>query len=156
MKKVACLALVVGLVCIAAAALAGTRKIDETVYSIGTDLGEVVTLPNGSKVRVGMNWRTANVDVSGVEHTGWCTQTAHLDASDQPTSGVGHCVFYQDNGDAVWVALSYKVGQLTMWTVMGGTGQYDGATGGGTSSLISQRGDGTASTFKSQGSIITK
>jgi hypothetical protein len=40
--------------------------------------------------------------------------------------------------------------------VLGGTGKYGGATGGGTSKMTSERGDGYASTYKITGSITTK
>jgi hypothetical protein len=97
------------------------------------------------------------VDVSGEVRTGWCAYTQHLSATEEFIANAGHCVIYDDNGDAYWASFSSKAGQTTWtWTVLGGTGHYDGATGGGTTTQGSLRGDGLAWIVKNEGSITTK
>jgi hypothetical protein len=157
MNRIVCSGVLIGILCLSAAAAAGTRKISETMYNVGTDPGELITLPNGTKVRTGMEVRANHVDVSGDVRSGWCTQTQHLSASDQPVAGAGYCVIYDDNGDAFWTSFSYKADQPTWtWTVLGGTGHYEGATGSGTTTAGSQRGDGLTWIVKNEGSINTK
>jgi hypothetical protein len=46
-------------------------------------------------------------------------------------------------------------GEPVTWTVMGGSGAFEGATGSGTSTTTSRRGDGQAWTSQSKGSITT-
>jgi hypothetical protein len=65
-------------------------------------------------------------------------------------------VFY-DNGDVLSVAITGAAAdQPLTWVVLGGTGKYAGATGGGASKLVSRRGDGYAGTYKATGTITTK
>ena len=65
---------------------------------------------------------------------------------------------FADNGDVLWVSFVNRgPGSTGNWTVMGGTGEYEGATGGGTSTPpISTRGDGLGWTNTSTGTIVTK
>ena len=62
-----------------------------------------------------------------------------------------------DNGDMLYI--SYMMDGATQtgkWTVMGGSGAYAGATGSGTTSVVSRRGDGMAWTSNAEGSLTTQ
>jgi hypothetical protein len=120
------------------------------------DRGEVIDLPNGTKVTVGMRTHGSAVSPTGEERSQWCTSEAHTNAAGEPTGGAGHCEAYYDNGDILWSSFLTRPGQPTRWSVMGGTGRYEGATGGGTATLVSMRSDGSAWTGKLEGTIVTK
>ena len=157
MSKLVASGFVAGLLCFVTDGAAETRKISWTLYNVAIEQGELLTLPSGNKVRFGVEAHGSDVDDAGVVRSMWCTQQDHLTATDEPIGGAGYCAIYEDNGDVLWVSFSYKGGQPNnTWNVIGGTGQYEGATGSGKTTFVSARGDGSAGTWKSEGSLTTK
>jgi hypothetical protein len=137
---------------------ATTQQISSTGYAVNFGSGERITLPNGKVVLVGMRSHASLVnDETGELSSQWCTANGYPDASGELTAIAGFCSVTADNGDELW--LSFVGGaedQPSSWTVMGGTGQYAGATGSGTSRNASNRGDGYAWAMKSTGTLTTK
>jgi len=118
----------------------------------------VIDLPNGKKIRVGFRSHATIVDQSTKEESSqWCTGEAQLNAAGEETIQAGYCGLVADNGDTLWLSFFVPSPRADgTWTVIGGTGRYDGASGGGTSTVASQRGDGYAWTLKSSGTLATK
>lgn len=134
----------------AVSATAGTRDVNTTAYFVTTNQGQEITTPQGNQVTVGIQNHSNLVDhVTNEEFSQWCTGNA------SEAGGAGYCTIIADNGDVLWVSYLNQNGSGT-WTVMGGTGEYLGATGGGTSTPGSQRGDGQAWTSTSTGTLTTK
>jgi hypothetical protein len=156
MRKRICWSLTVGLVAFAAAAGADTRKVSWTQYNVGLETGEAIASADGSKMRVGQRTHILLVDASGATLSGWCTGQEDLTAAEESVQGGGYCAIYEDNGDMFYVGYVNKGTEPTSWTVTGGTGKYEGATGSGKTTFVSQRGGGGAWTFKSEGSMTTK
>jgi hypothetical protein len=150
----------VGLVCVALSAAADTQQTSSTGYFTGLDQGEVIQQPDGSKVRVGMrshaNLVAESGPLKGQTASQWCDGMALLDGAGAATVNVGYCTLVYDNGDRLWVSYLNKPGQAGQWTVIGGTGRFEGATGSGSGEMVSQRGDGMSWTNQSKGTITTK
>ncbi|MBW7469775.1 hypothetical protein [Marinobacter sp. F4218] len=143
-------------ICVAFTALADTEKVDSTLYWVQTAPGQAVDMPNGTKGRTVIRNHATVVQADGDVSSQWCTGHQGVDGSGR-AGGAGYCTSISDNGDMLY--LSYLLGeeeQPATWTVMGGTGEYEGATGSGTSTITSRRGDGRAWTSRAQGSITTK
>ena len=131
---------------------ADTREVSNIAYFVTIDDGNEITVPNGGQVTVGIRSHANVVDkVTGEDFSQWCVGEAGTD------TGAGYCTLVADNGDALWVSYVFMPGEEgSSWTIMGGTGQYAGATGSGTTSNVSERGDGRAWTSKSVGTLTTK
>ncbi len=146
------------LCCIAVAANAATEQLSLTGYDVVTKLGEKETLQNGMIIVVGEQDHASIVnDKTGEQTSQWCNYDYWPDAKGMPTHSVGHCTIFYDNGDLAFIATTGSTNdQPLSWTVLGGTGKYVGATGGGTSKMTSMRSDGYAATFKASGTVTTK
>ena len=130
---------------------ADTREVSNTAYFVTMDDGNEITVPNGGQITVGIRTHANVVDeVTGEDFSQWCVGEAGAD------TGAGYCTLVADNGDALWVSYVFTSAGSSNWTIMGGTGQYVGATGSGTASNVSQRGDGRAWTSKAVGTLTTK
>ncbi len=152
-------AFLVALLCsVAAGAFADTEQLDAIGYNVVTKLGEKTKLANGDVVLVGGEGHASIVNSKTGEQTSqYCNIDTWVDANDVQTGGVGHCSVFYDSGDVAWVSVAQTtVDQPVTWTVIGGTGKYAGATGGGMSKVVSTRGDGYASTYEISGKIVTK
>ena len=135
---------------------ADTQTIKATVEHVQVEQGDLVTGPNGGQSRVG-NLSHASIvnDETGERTSQWCRGNAVLDDAGMPAIQVGFCTIIYDGGDMLWISyLGDQSGENT-YTVMGGTGQFEGATGGGINRIVSQRGDGRAWTSKAEGTIVT-
>ncbi len=131
-------------------AAAETRDVKTTAYAVTTEQGTPITTQQGTQVVLGLQSHAYLVDhVTGEHFSQWCTGQA------SELGQVGHCTVIADNGDVLWISYINQ-GETGTWTVIGGTGQYMGATGGGTNAGGSQRGDGQAWTFESEGKLTTK
>jgi hypothetical protein len=148
----------VGLLFFSLTASADTQKVSNVGYAVALDRGQVIDLPNGRKIRVGARSHGSLVDQNTKEESSqWCTAEAQLNAAGEETSQVGYCAVVADNGDTLWLSFFIPGPQEGgNWTVIAGTGRYEGATGGGTTAVASQRGDGYAWTTKSTGTLTTK
>lgn len=157
MRPATTLALVFGLAA-SSAAIADTQQLSVTGYTVVTKMPEKFTFPDGRTVLAGgENHATIVNDKTGEVTSQWCTGDQYPDASGNVTSIVGRCTVVYDSGDAVWIAyVGGAMDQPGTWTVIGGTGKYAGATGGGTVRVASQRADGYAFTQKATGTLTTK
>ena len=136
---------------------ADTQTLKLTVDAVQIQQGELITGPNGGQSRVG-NLSQASIvnDETGERSVQWCRGNALLDNASMPTVQVGFCTVIYDSGDLVWISYlgDAQSGENT-YTVIGGTGKYEGATGGGVNRVVSQRGDGRTWTAKAEGTITT-
>ncbi len=146
--------LAVSLLCSSGLA-ADTRKVSNTSYNVVIDEGEEITTPAGAKVSINVGMHGSVQDeVTGQSLSQWCT--GEEAAVEGGSIGAGYCTLIADNGDVLWVSYVLHGAEPSTWTVMGGTGQYAGATGSGTTTAVSQRGDGQAWTTKSTGTLTTQ
>ncbi|MDI9245321.1 hypothetical protein [Marinobacter sp. CHS3-4] len=142
--------------CSAFSVLADTEKVDSALYWVQIAPGQTVDMPSGAKGKTVIRNHATVVQANGNVASQWCTGHQGVDGSGA-AGGAGYCTSIYDNGDMVY--FSYLLGaedEPATWTVMGGTGAYEGATGSGTSTITSQRADGRAWTSQARGSITTK
>lgn len=142
--------------CVAITGQAETEKVNSSIYWVQIAPGEAVEFPSGAQGRKLMRAHGTVVRENGDVYSQWCTGHQGVLASGQ-AGGAGYCTSFLDNGDMLY--FSYLLGEEdepATWTVMGGTGAFEGATGSGTSTITSRRGDGLAWTSRSEGSITTK
>jgi hypothetical protein len=147
------------LICISApGAFAATEEVDVTIYGVETQRGEAVALPNGTKVTGGGQTHGTVVNRKTGEVTSqWCSAATFQDGAGNQTSQGGACTAFYDDGTLLHVSyLGAAPDAGNTWTVMGGTGRYAGATGGGSCKNDSMRSDGFAWTASCKGSIVTK
>ena len=138
---------------VATSVQAETMQISSTNYWVIVDPGRPVEMPSGAKGMATMRVHGTSVRSDGVTSSQWCTGHQGVSAEGAP-GGAGYCTLIADNGDMLYVSfMSNGADGTSTWTVMGGTGGYAGATGGGTSSDVSRRGDGMAWTSKTEGTI---
>jgi hypothetical protein len=131
-------------------AFAATEKISNVQYGVLIEAPQPVGMSNGMTVMSGGLFHSNVVQADGSVSSQWCRgSTAMMD--DKPVSGGGFCTIIADNGDLLWVWFGNGD-----WGVIGGTGQYDGATGGGKTEPVSQNADGRSFVNKSTGEITTK
>ena len=72
-----------------------------------------------------------------------CLGSSLDNADGSPIDSYGTCVATDKDGDVWWLVYHNGVGERT-WTVLGGTGKYEGVSGGGTSEWLLGTGDGRA------------
>ena len=143
---------------IGSGATAATEKVDVTGYWVVTERGQEVAMPNGSKVTPGGSAHATIVNANGGEAASqWCAVTGYQDGSGKTSNQIGSCGVFYDNGDVVWLSfLTSGPDDAGDWTVLGGTGKYSGASGGGTCKLESRRSDGSSWTATCTGEIVTE
>ena len=156
MKIASSLSMLAALFCLAISAFAETQQVDSTAYQVLVREPEIVELPGGRKISANGAWHATVVNDQGETLSQWCTGEQWLGADDMPVAGAGYCTIFDDEGNVLWVSfVNPGPGQPGTWTVMGGTGEYAGASGRGTNEMVSQRSDGRAWTSKSSGTIVT-
>ena len=156
MKKMIVGALGAAALCVAGLSQAETQKIENVAYGVQMNAGQPVELPNGAKGVAGVQMHATVVSADGELLSQWCNGQQGT-GPDGKMRSVGYCTVIADNGDLLWVSFlnDQGPGKPGTWTVIGGTGQYEGATGGGTTTMVSSRGDGRAWTSRSEGTIVT-
>ena len=155
MKKLYTSAIGTFALCIAFTAQAETMKVESTTYWVQISQGQTVEMPSGTKGRTLMRNHGTVVRANGDVSSQWCTGHQGVLASGQ-AGGAGYCTSISDNGDMLYISYMLgEEGEPVTWTVMGGSGAYEGATGSGTSTITSRRGDGQAWTSRAKGSITT-
>ncbi len=136
--------------------VADTQKVNSASYGVITQDATEITMPNGSKVMVGARNHAVLIGEDGDSFSQWCTGSTVTETSGQAT-GAGSCAAIADNGDVLWVwFLNAGPGSEGAWGVIGGTGQYAGASGGGKTQPGKLLGDGRSFTGTSTGKIKTK
>ena len=135
----------------------GSALLSSTNYFLLLHRGEAIQQPNGNKILVGGHSHGNVVSDAGETTNIWCDFTNQLNAAGESAVGTFHCQRFDDNGDALWVAgVQQLPSGAATWTVLGGTGRYQGATGSGTTETASQRADGCAWISKSKGTLTIK
>jgi hypothetical protein len=134
---------------------ADTREVSNTSYNVNVEDGEQITTPAGNQLTIGAgNHGSVQDEVTGESFSRWCTGESSQGEGGQ--MGAGYCTLIADNGNVIWVSYVLHGAEPSTWTVMGGTGQYEGASGSGTTMVVSQRADGQAWTSKDTGTLTTK
>jgi hypothetical protein len=135
---------------------AATVQVANTSYGVVTRQPEETTLPNGAKGMIGgQNHAVVVDDETGEAASQWCFGGQVEDANGR--HGGGYCTIFYDNGDVLRISFTTtEPGTPLQWAVMGGTGRWAGATGGGTSTQESVRSDGRSWTSKAKGTITTR
>jgi hypothetical protein len=153
----ACMTSVI-LIATASGAHGATEKLDITGYWVVMNRGHEMPLPNGSKVTPGGEAHATIVNATtGEQASQWCAVTGYQNAAGDTSSQIGSCGVFYDNGDIVWLSfLTTGPDDAGDWTVLGGTGRYNGATGGGTCKYESRRSDGSSWTSSCTGEITTR
>jgi hypothetical protein len=136
-------------------AWADTEQIDATGYQVVLEEGTPYTTPQGNTVLLGGRTHISSVAADGEVSSQYCTGNAMPGEDGPPVDGAGFCTVVQANGDVLWVWYKVEGGGSNSWGVIGGTGEYEGATGGGSSSIVSLGGDGRSWVSKITGSITT-
>ena len=131
---------------------AETMQVKSTTYWVIVDPGRAVEMPSGAKGMATMRVHGTSVRADGVASSQWCTGHQGVSAAGD-RGGAGYCTMIADNGDMLYVSFMTGADDASAWTIMGGTGGYAGATGSGTSTTVSRRGDGMAWTSTSEGTI---
>jgi hypothetical protein len=152
LTNVVCIAAIFG---IGSCVQAETIQVSNVSYQVVMDEGNRFESPTGAKGYYGVTTHATLVRDNGALASQWCLQENGEGDDGQPTGVAGYCTIIEDNGDVLWVSFLGTPAEGVSWTVMGGTGQWAGATGGGTSEMVSQRADGEAWASKSTGTITT-
>jgi len=155
MKKLTNFIWIFAMVGMASCVQADTQQVDNLSYQVTINDGEAFEMPGGGKGFYGAQSHATLVRPDGTAASQWCTQEIGLGDDGMPSGFAGYCTIIEDNGDILWVSFLGTPADGIGWSVMGGTGQWAGATGGGTSEQVSQRADGEAWTTRSTGTITT-
>ncbi|HEY5679799.1 MAG TPA: hypothetical protein VIS55_07020 [Pseudomonadales bacterium] len=138
-------------------ACADTEEVSSTAYWTIVAPAEEYKMTNGATM-TGGGIAHANVINNEGEHLSqWCRGITAADAEGKGLGGAGFCTIIDQAGDAMWVWFSNNAdGQGGTWGVIGGTGAYAGASGGGTSGApTSMSPDGRSWINTSTGTITT-
>lgn len=93
------------------------------------------------------------VNKSGEVSSQWCRGT-WASKGEQFLGGAGHCTSVDADGDYLWIWFRPTGPESTQWGVINGSGKWEGATGGGTTSTqVSQSPDKRAWVATSKGTI---
>ena len=137
-------------------ACADTEQIDITAYHVVTQEPTPYTTPQGNIVMLNGQNHASAVAADGDVASQYCGGNGFPNAEGGGlANGAGFCTSVQANGDVLWIWYKINGAEPTTWGVIGGTGEYEGATGGGTSSIVSQGGDGRSWVSKATGSVTT-
>jgi hypothetical protein len=153
----AALSLTIAACCAAAFAGASTEQFAETGHEVTTEVGDRIPLANGNVLVTHSQSHASPVnDNTGVQTSEWCNFDSLLDAKDVLVEFVGYCTRVYDSGDLMWISIAGRSAEASEFTILGGTGRFAGATGSGTTRVVSVRGDGRENTFKNVGTLTTK
>ena len=135
---------------------ADTEEINSISHFVITDPGTPYETNTGGKGVYGQIMHATQIAADGTLSSQWCI--GEVAAAEEGSGGsAGYCTIIFDNGDVLYTSyIGVGGGQPTAWKVMGGSGEYAGATGSGTSALVSVRADGEASTVRHTGTLTTK
>jgi hypothetical protein len=137
------------------AASAETQQVSSTIYAINIEEPKTDKLgTTGVDLSYGRLLNGHTVSSTGELSSQWC-QITGADKEGKTLGGAGFCTVIEENGDILWVWLRVTGDSTNDWGVIGGTGEYVGATGGGTTKLVKTMPDGTLM-YESKGTITTK
>jgi hypothetical protein len=151
------LSLTIAACCATAFAGAATEQFAETGLELTTEVGDRIPLANGNVLVTHSQSHASPVnDRTGEQTSEWCNFDSLLDTKDVLVEFVGYCTRVYDSGDLMWISIRGKSAEASEFTILGGTGRFAGATGGGTTRVVTVRGDGRENTFRNVGTLTTK
>ena len=132
-------------------AVAETQKINNVNYGVVVNEDQEIEMTNGVIVTTGGLSHATSVNVDGDINVQWCRQTVAT-KDGEPIGGGGYCtIVNQESSDMLWVWFGQSE-----WGVIGGTGAWAGATGGGITEQVSQNADGRSFISKAMGEVMLK
>jgi hypothetical protein len=143
------LAVLISLV-LSSTAFAATEEVSNTTYGVVIEQAREVKMENGTVVMTGGLIHGSSVQDNGEVNSQWCRGSSVMGDDGMPVAGGGYCTIIGQNGDMMFVWFGGG-----KWGVIGGTGAWAGATGGGTTEPVSQNPDGYAWVNRSKGTITT-
>jgi hypothetical protein len=148
-------AVLIALALVSNAAAAETRQVSATIYATNFEEPKSEKLgATGVDLSYGRLLNGHTVSSTGEFSSQWC-QITTAGKDGQSLGGAGFCTVIEENGDMFWVWLRVTGDTTNDWGLIGGTGQYVGATGGGTTKLVKTLPDGTQM-YESKGTVTTK
>lgn len=136
------------------AAHAATEQIDAMIYGVDVEPNETINNPNGHTVTVGGLTHATIINANGDKSSQWCRGTTVSDG-DSFIGGAGFCTIVSSEGDYLWIWWKPTTPEVNDWGVIGGSGRWAGATGGGDNTITTQFPDGRAWISHSTGTITT-
>ncbi len=155
MNKKYLIGLCIGLGFAATGAIAATEEVDSMLYQVSVEQNETIELANGVSVETGGLFHANIVNADGEHLSQWCRGT-FASNGDTFLGGAGYCTIVDSVGDFFWVWFTPTGPTTNAWGVIGGTGQYQGATGGGTTEQVAVLPDGRTTVARSKGTITTR
>ena len=140
---------------IAVSAFAATEEVNSMLYQVSVEPNETIELANGVNVQGGGLIHANIVNADGEHLSQWCRGT-FASKGESFLGGAGYCTIVDSKGDFFWVWFTPTGPTSNSWGVIGGTGEYQGATGGGMTEQIAVSPDGRTTVAKSTGSITTQ
>jgi len=138
---------------LAASAVADTQVVDSTQSAVIVREADTFENTGGVTVETGGITHITGIDANGQANSQWCTGS-FASNGDNFLGGAGYCTIVSESGDFLWVWWRPTAPDANDWGVIGGTGQWQGATGGGTTQTTTQMPDGTWIS-QSKGEITT-
>ncbi len=138
----------------AGAVIADTQTIDAMVYAVEISANQDIEAPNGHTVNAGGLTHGTIINSNGDKSSQWCRGATVADG-DAFIGGAGFCSIVNDSGDYLWIWWRPSGPGTNDWGVIGGSGAWAGATGGGVNTITTQFPDGRAWISHSEGTITT-
>lgn len=146
--------LLFGFSCLGATAFAETMEVEIKVYGVAVEQDETSNSTSGHVVDRGGLSHETTVYSNGEVFSQWCSGTT-VNNGDAEIGAGGYCAGENRDGDYLWIWWRSTGPDSNDWGVIGGSGRYAGATGGGTNKVITQFPDGRAWTSEAKGTIKT-
>ena len=124
-------------------ALAETLTIESTGHYVRVNDPEMLELEGENEVYLGYQRHIAVEAKDGQTESHWC-YGANIIGEESLAFGGGYCIAIDEDGDAYWTWFQVRRRGGFDWQVMGGTGKYEGSTGGGESIATNVMPDGSA------------
>jgi len=124
-------------------ALGETITVDATGHYVRINEPEFLELVDDHELYPGYRRHISVTGKDGKAESHWCFGSNVMDGSTLEF-GAGYCTALDDDGDVYWTWFEVAKRGGFAWKVMGGTGKYKGATGGGTSRASGSLPDGSA------------
>ena len=155
MNKKYLIGLCTGIGFVAMGACADTQEVNSTLYGVIVEENQTFENDNDVTVQGGGLFHATVVNADGEHSSQWCRGT-FASKGETPLGGAGYCTIVDAAGDFLWVWFRPTGPGMNDWGVIGGTGQYEGATGGGTTRQTAVLPDGQATVSVSTGTLTTR
>lgn len=132
---------------------AETRQLASTIYTVTVEQPTTGDLRDGTSFSRGGLIQGQILGDDGLHWSQWCRNSTAAKEG-RLVGGGGFCTTFTETGDMIWIWLRSVSNASLEWGVIGGTGQYQGATGSGKSEQTKTLADGTE-VWRSSGTITT-